>query len=86
MDAQGLGRFSAEERLSRIEPDLKAIETRLKEGPFLMGDQISLPDYSVAAMLGAVLASPQPTGLSERVANDPVLTDYADRVARRMAA
>ncbi len=86
MEAQGLGRFNPEERLSRIEPDLKAIEMRLKEGPFLMGDQISLPDYSVAAMLGAVLASPLPTGLSERVVNDPVLSEYADRVARRMAA
>ncbi len=86
MQAQGLGRFSPEQRLSRIESDLQAITARLAGAPFLMGDQISLPDYSVAAMLGAILASPLPTGLSQRVANDPVLADYADRVAKRMAA
>ncbi len=84
--AQGLGRFSPKERLGRIEPDLQAIATRLANAPFLMGDQISLPDYSAAAMLGAITASPLPTGLSERVANDHVLTEYAGRVADRMAA
>jgi glutathione S-transferase len=82
----GLGRFTSAERLTRIESDLQAITARLADAPFLMGDQISLPDYSVAAMLGAILASPLPTGLSERVANDLVLTDYAGRVAERMIA
>lgn len=84
--AQGLGRFSPKERLDRIEPDLQAIAARLANAPFLMGDQISLPDYSAAAMLGAITASPLPTGLSERVANDRILTEYAGRVADRMAA
>ncbi|MEJ6402840.1 glutathione S-transferase family protein [Yoonia sp. 2307UL14-13] len=85
MHAQGLGRFTPEERLRRIEPDLQAIHHVLGDDPFLLGDEPRLPDYSVAAMLGAIIASPLPTGLSERVANDPKLADYAKRVADRMA-
>lgn len=85
LETQGLGRFTPEERLERIEQDFVAIASRLNGQAYLMGDQISLPDYSVAAMLGAALASPLPTPLSERVANDPILSDYANRVAERMA-
>ncbi len=85
LETQGLGRFTSEERLERIEHDLVAIATRLRDQPYLMGDQISLPDYSVAAMLGAIFASPRPTPLSERVAKDTILSDYAKRVADRMS-
>ncbi|MEL6681444.1 MAG: Tom37 metaxin N-terminal-like domain-containing protein [Pseudomonadota bacterium] len=85
MQAQGLGRLSDDERIKKIEPDLRAISTRLKHHNYLMGDEISLPDYSVAAMLGAMLASPLPTALSERVSKDTVLTDYASRVADGLA-
>ncbi len=86
MVSQGLGRFNAEERLARVEPDLQAIAVQLGDKPFLMGNQISLPDYSMAAMLGAVMATPLPTGLSQRVAGDVVLAEYATRVAERMTA
>jgi glutathione S-transferase len=84
LESQGLGRFTAAERLGRIEPDLAAISARLKTQAFVMGDQISLPDYSVAAMLGAAMATPLPTLLSQRVAKDTVLASYAARVAERM--
>ena len=85
LQTQGIGRFTPQERLDRIEPDLAAIASRLDGQPYLMGDRISLPDYSVAAMLTMATAAPLPTLLSERVANDAVLTDYANRVAERMA-
>ncbi len=85
MHAQGLGRFSADERLDRIEGDLTAIAAQLDGRPYLMGDQISLPDYTVAAMLGAAMATPLPTKLNQRVVNDPVLADYATRVSEKMA-
>ncbi|MEL6841499.1 MAG: glutathione S-transferase family protein [Pseudomonadota bacterium] len=84
-DAQGLGRFTPAERLDRIEPDLVAIAARLQNHPYLMGAQISLPDYSVAAMLCGMLAAPLSTPLKERVAQDAILSDYATRVADRMA-
>jgi glutathione S-transferase len=84
LHSQGLGRFTPSERIARIAPDLAAITERLTGRPYLMGDHISLPDYSVAAMLEAAMATPRPTLLSERVANDPVLSDYANRVAEAM--
>ena len=84
LETQGIGRFTAAERLDRIEPDLIAITQRLGDDNYLMGDNISLPDYSVAAMLGAITASPLPTPLSERVANDVTLMAYVNRVAERM--
>lgn len=84
LESQGLGRFTPAERLARIEPDLIAISTRLMTQAFVMGDQISLPDYSIAAMLGAAMAAPIPTKLSQRVANDKVLSEYTTRVAERM--
>lgn len=86
MQTQGLGRFSPAERLERIEPDLAAITDRLTQHKYLMGDQISLPDCSVAAMLGAGMATPLPTQLSKRLANDTAISDYTARVSERMAA
>ncbi|APX13261.1 glutathione S-transferase family protein [Tateyamaria omphalii] len=80
MDAQGLGRLTAGERLERIEPDLQAITDRLWHGPFLFGAQPSAADASVAAMLGAMASTPGGTALSRRVSQDVMLVDYMRRV------
>ena len=80
MDAQGLGRLTAGERLERIEPDLQAITDRLWHGPFLFGPQPSAADASVAAMLGAMASTPGGTALSRRVSQDVMLVDYMRRV------
>ena len=85
LETQGLGRFTPDERLARIEPDLQSIADVLGDGQYLFGETPCLPDFSVAAMLGAIIASPLPTGLSQRVANDPLLVEYTQRVADRMA-
>lgn len=77
--AQGLGRFTAAERLDLIEPDLQAIATLVNEG-FLIGDQASSADISVAAVLSGMMVTPVATPLQQRVARDPVLTAYVDRV------
>ncbi len=81
MHAQGLGRFSAEDRLARVDLDLQAIATRLWQGKYLFGDTPSAADCSVAAMLGAMRATPVKTHLSERVSTDALLCEYADRMA-----
>ncbi|GGX38616.1 hypothetical protein GCM10007385_01830 [Tateyamaria omphalii] len=80
MDAQGLGRLTAGERLERIEPDLLAITDRLWHGPFLFGPKPSAADASVAAMLGAMASTPGGTALSRRVKQDVMLVDYMKRV------
>ncbi|MFQ1699378.1 glutathione S-transferase family protein [Loktanella agnita] len=84
MHTQGLGRFDRIARMERIEPDLMAIATLLRDQPYLLGDTINLPDYPVAAMLSAAMAGPLPTALRERVSDDPVLSDYAARMTQEM--
>ena len=81
MDAQGLGRLTAGERLDRIEPDLQAITNRLWQGPFLFGAKPTAADASIAAMLGAMAATPGGTALSRRVKEDEILVTYVNRVA-----
>lgn len=81
---QGLGRFSAGERLERIEPDLRALSTRLWQGPFLFGNRPTAADASVAAMLAAMRATPGMTLLKRRVSEDPILSRYIDRAEAAM--
>jgi glutathione S-transferase len=80
MIAQGLGRLTPAERMERIEPDLHAIASRLSEGPYLFGDTPCAADASVAAVLIAMRGTPITTALSNRIATDKTLSDYADRV------
>lgn len=82
MDRQGLGRFTPEERLARLEPDLKAIATRLWQGPYLFGETPSAADISVAAMLANMRATPGKTLLKMRVAEDEILCRYIDRATQ----
>ncbi|KEJ90576.1 glutathione S-transferase family protein [Sulfitobacter donghicola] len=84
MHGLGLGRMSVKERLERIEPDLAAITAQLGDRSFLFGDKPTAADASVGAILNAITASPVPTPLSRRVANDPVLSAYGARCAAAM--
>lgn len=80
MVVQGLGRLSPAERMERLEPDLKAITSRLSQGQYLFGDRPCAADASVASILIAMRATPVKTDLSRRIASDQLLSDYIDRV------
>lgn len=84
MAQQGLGRLTPQERMDRIEPDLAAITTRLWHGQYLFGDLPTAADASVAAMLGAMRATPGETLLRTRIAGDDVLCRYIDRAKDAM--
>lgn len=84
MDRQGLGRFTPEERLERLEPDLNAITTRLWHGPFLFGDRPTAADASVGAMLANMRSTPGKTLLKTRIAEDEILCRYIDRCSDAM--
>ncbi|MBD3665487.1 glutathione S-transferase family protein [Sulfitobacter aestuariivivens] len=86
MHMQGLGRLTAKERLARIEPDLQAVTTRLWHGCFLFGNRPTAADASVAAMLGAMRATPGSTLLKTRIAEDVILCRYLDRMEQAMRA
>ncbi|MBU2983070.1 glutathione S-transferase family protein [Lentibacter algarum] len=78
MHVQGLGRFTPEERLARLEHDLQAIAGRLENRKFLFGDTPCSADASIAAILGGMRASPAPTPQSKRIIGDAVLMRYVD--------
>ncbi|MBV1895357.1 MAG: glutathione S-transferase family protein [Rhodobacteraceae bacterium] len=80
LNAQGISRFSESERMQRIERDLQALNTYLLQSPFLMGDQPTAADLSVAPMLAGMRKTPEQTPLSCRIRKDKVLTDYLDRI------
>lgn len=80
MRAQGLGRFTTEQRLARLEPDLDAIVARLWQNRFLFRDTPTAADASVGPMLSAALASPGQTAMSNRIRENAVLMGYIERV------
>lgn len=80
----GLGRLTVQERLERIEKDLEAIAAQLNEQTFLFGDIPTAADASVGTLLGGIIGAPTPTPLSQRVANDEVLSAYAARCRTAM--
>jgi glutathione S-transferase len=84
MNAQGLGRLTPQQRIERLEPDLQAIVTRLWHGTYLFGEHPTAADVSVAAMLGAMRATPGTTLLKTRIAEDEVLCRYIDRMQGAM--
>ena len=84
MHGQGIGRLSVEQRLERIEPDLQAITDHLGDRAFLFGDTPHAADASVGAILGAIMAAPAPTALSQRVNGDTLLAAYVARCEAAM--
>ena len=80
LNTQGIARFSPQERTTRLEADLSALEILLVQNPFLLGDQPTAADLSVAPMLAAMQTTPARTAPVTRVANAAVLTDYLTRM------
>lgn len=84
MHGLGLGRLTVQERLDRVDPDLRAITDQLGDRAFLFGDMPTAADASVGAILGGIIAAPVATPLSRRVSNDVTLTGYIDRCTKAM--
>ncbi|TLP68734.1 glutathione S-transferase family protein [Parasedimentitalea maritima] len=77
---QGTGRFSDGERLARLDQDLQAVTSLLKDRGFLFGSQITSADFSVASMLQALQTTMVETDIVRRVSGDPKLSGYINRV------
>ncbi len=80
MQAQGMGRHTEKERLSRADKDIQAIMALLGDKPFLFGNTPSAADASAAPMIAAMAGSPTPTMLSKRINHDAPLMAYLARV------
>ncbi|MEM1005471.1 MAG: glutathione S-transferase family protein [Pseudomonadota bacterium] len=80
LQTQGIGRFSAPERLDRIERDFETISAFLSQSDFLFGDHPTAADMSVGPMLDAMRATPAETQMTRRIRQDTVLIDYLGRM------
>ena len=78
--AQGVARFSPEERMDRVERDLEAISAYLWQSPFLLGDHPTSADMSVGPVLAAMRATPVETALTQRLKSDTLLSSYIERL------
>ena len=76
----GIGRFNEKDRADRLDQDLEAVTTLLKDSPFLLGGKITSADFSVASMLQAMQTTPVQTNLVRRISDDALLTGYVDHV------
>jgi glutathione S-transferase len=80
LHAQGILRLSDAERLGRLDQDLHAVRSLLDHHAFTLGDVPTMPDFSLAATLANIAASPVDTPTSLRVKDDPVLMGYVGRM------
>lgn len=77
---RGLLRMSKAERAAALDADLQALTTLLTDHDFLLGDQPTLPDYTVGAMLVSMQKGPIDTEQTKRISNDPVMMAYVGRM------
>jgi glutathione S-transferase len=76
---QGIGRHSIEERFTRFEKDISAIETLLGDQDFLFGDNPSAADISTVTALAFTVAFPRKNDLSDLLLSKPLLMAYLER-------
>ncbi|CUH51391.1 glutathione S-transferase family protein [Shimia marina] len=78
--AQGIARFSPQDRQARFDKDLAAIETQLGGQEFLFGPTPSAADATIAPVLDMIQRLPAETDLRRAVAAKPTFTPYVARV------
>ena len=83
---EGTGRFTDAERMQLARWDVDAIALQLGDRPFLLGDEPTCPDASVASVLIAAATEFFDTPLSGLVRQHTNLVDYTDRVKARYFA
>ncbi len=79
-DLHGLGRHTLAEQQDFARRDLAALEAVVGTRPYLVGDQISGFDFSVASMLAGFTDHQPPTWLNPILDEYPGNRDYAERI------
>lgn len=77
--AQGMGRHSEAEQVTRVSKDIMAFATLLGDTPFLHGDTPTGADATAVTMLRAMAAFPMANPLSDLVLRNDALMAYCER-------
>jgi glutathione S-transferase len=78
--SQGIARFSAKDRLTRLKRDLAVLESKLGDKPYLFGDTPSGADAAIAPVLDMILQLPAHTDLRAAAKAVPAFAPYVARV------
>jgi glutathione S-transferase len=76
----GLGRHSMEEQKDFARRDLQAISDAVGESSYILGEQMTAYDYTVASLLAGMLDNQPPTWFTGVIEEFPRLRAYAERV------
>jgi glutathione S-transferase len=81
---QGIGLMSDDEREREAMIDFNALSAQLKKMPFLLGSDMTVYDFSVAAVLSGILFF-RPNNWLTDMANDfEIFSEYLGRVSERL--
>lgn len=82
--SQGIGSMNEEERGIEAVKDLSALSDQLQKMPFLLGSDITVYDFSVAAMLSSITFFKPCNWLSDVAKGYSIFPEYLERVRDRL--
>ena len=80
----GVGSLSPADRDAEASTDLLTLANQLEKGEFLLGQNITVYDFSVASMLASILFHVPQTWLADLAQGYPVFPAYLNRVSDRL--
>ncbi len=84
LEAQGIGRLPKAEIYARARLDLIAFSNWFAENPYIAGEDFSVYDFSIWAVLSGIISASLQTPLSKIAKEYPNLEQYLDRVNSRL--
>jgi glutathione S-transferase len=77
---QGLGRHTLEEQKGFARRDLDAIVKKVGEGPYLLGEKLTVFDFGIASLLAGAVDNQPGTWMTSIIQEFPAGVDYTERV------
>jgi glutathione S-transferase len=77
---QGLGRHSKDQQVGFLQRDLQAIESVVENDHYIVGQRLTVFDFSVASLLAGMLDNQPGTWVTQEAKKYPGLVTYAERV------
>ncbi len=77
---QGLGRHTLDEQKGFARRDLDAIVKKVGQGPFLLGEKLTVFDFGVAPLLAGALDNQPASWMTALIREFPPVVEYTERV------
>ena len=83
-ELQGLGKHSLEEQSGFARRDFQALSDALIEHSYIVGDRLTVFDFTVASLLAGIYDNQPATWVTHIASDFPDLRDYAERIQREL--